>query len=173
MTAPRALARRELIETTHASRAAFDALLDRMTPARLSDGSLDGGRSAKDVIAHVTLWERFLRVAIETSLRGETPDWPEPGSTIADLDKINEREFLASRGLPLEDIRRDAADSFAATMRVIESLTEEQVSDPRAFAWIADRGFPLSVMVRANMDEHYDEHTEQITAWLAQRQAPT
>lgn len=167
MTAPRALGRRELLETTRASRAALDALLDGMTPEQLTDGSLDGGRSAKDVLAHVTLWERLMCNAIEASLRGETPAWPEPGSTIADLDKINEREFLANSGRQIADIRHESAETYARALRVVESLSEEQVSDPRAFAWIADRGFPLSVMIRANMDEHYDEHAEQISAWLA------
>lgn len=167
MTAPRALPKGELIETTRASRSAFDALLDRMTAAQLTDGSLDGGRSAKDVLAHVTLWERLMCDAIETSLRGETPEWPEPGSTITDVDAINEREFLANRDRPLADVRRESAESYQRAMRVVESLSDAQVSDPKAFAWVAGRGYPLSVMIRANMDEHYDEHTEQISAWLA------
>lgn len=167
MSGPAALPRAALIATTRASRDEFDALIAGLDDAQFTDTSFDGGRSAKDILAHVALWERLLCDAIDTSLRGETPVWPEPGATIGDVDAINEREFVAARARPPAEVRDASAASFGRAIRLIESLSEEQVSDPRAFAWVARRGVPLSVIVRANMDEHYDEHRDQIAAWLA------
>ena len=108
--------------------------------------------------------------AIATTLTGGIPAWPEPGATLADVDRINEREYLASRDVPLADVLRGAELAYGRALALVESLTESQLNDAGAFGWTAERNFALAGIVRANTDQHYDEHREQIGAWLAAKE---
>lgn len=157
--------KQELLDLTRSERSALDDIVQKLTPDELCAPVLDGDRSIKDVLAHVAKWEELMANALETGLRGETPAWPEPGATLADVDKINQRTFDENRDRPLDDIVQESRVAYERALALVESVPEEAIFTPSHFSWLGS--MPLSVVVRANMDEHYHEHVTQIEAWWA------
>jgi hypothetical protein len=162
MSAGDVLAKDALRPVIQSARRALEDRIEGMSPQQLTRDRAMDGLSLKDIVAHITAWERRLVDAIETWQRGETPAWPEPGATLADVDRINDRDFAAHRDRALDDVLAEAAVSFARTMALIDSLADIDIVEPNeAF------NIPLSLIIRANTDEHYLEHVAQIDAWLA------
>jgi hypothetical protein len=130
--------------------AALAALPNQEAPLR------DDGWSARDIAGHVAIWERRLAHDIEVSLRGETPERPEPGYTWDQMDELNVRDMRASRLLSLAEVMAEARAIFAATRALVASLREETLFTPGLFAWT--EGERLALWVRYDMWEHYEEH---------------
>lgn len=136
------------------SRARFDAALAE-TPD-LEAPLHPGGWSARDIVAHVAAWERRLAHDITATLGGETPERPAPGFTWEQMDALNERDVQTSRALPLALVMAESHAAFVETRALVDSLREEQLFVAGPFPWTeAD---PLSLWVRYDTWEHYDEH---------------
>lgn len=147
------------------ARAEFDALLAQLSDEQMLDTTLDGGRSVKDVLSHIAVWERRCVGWIEISLHGETPERPEPGVTWDKIDDLNERDFLRTRDYTLQEVRDDYRRSYQQLFDLVKSMPEEDFGETHRFSWW--EGQPISMVIAANSFEHYREHEEQIRAWLA------
>jgi hypothetical protein len=149
-----------LLRRIDETRARFDAALaaagDQEAPLR------DDGWSAKDIAGHVAVWERRLARDIETSLRGATPERPEPGATWEQMDALNIRDMEASRALSLAAVMAESREAFAAARLLVVSLSEERLFTPGLFNWT--EGERLALWVRYDMWEHYEEHTVDLLA---------
>ena len=99
-----------LLRRIDKSRELFDAALtavgDLEAPLR------DDGWSAKDIAGHVAVWERRLARDIQATLRGETPERPEPGYTWERMDELNIRDMEAMRALSLAEVMAEARAAF-------------------------------------------------------------
>ncbi len=136
------------------SAARFDAALaatpDPEAPLR------DDGWSARDIAGHVAVWERRLARDIQASLRGETPERPEPGYSWEQMDALNVSDMEATRALPLAGVMAESRMAFAETRALVDSLSEEQLFTLGLYAWT--EGERLALWVRYDMWEHYEEH---------------
>ena len=142
-------------------RAAIEAGRSRFEDAlaRYDDGSMldrvEGEWTRKDVLAHVEAWERRLLELAAALRRGEPP--PDDVET----DELNDRFFVANRDRPLADVRAGERDAYQRMLATIDTASDEELFDGRHFAWTD--GDPFADWFRANGDEHYDEHLEQLT----------
>ncbi|MBI2723971.1 MAG: ClbS/DfsB family four-helix bundle protein [Chloroflexi bacterium] len=162
MTADEGLGREALREVTLRERAALDELVASMTAQQIADARMPDGHSVKDLLGHIAAWERRVTVAMETWMRGNVPAWPEPAATMEDMDLLNDRDFTASARAPLADAFAESTRAHAALLRLIDVMPEEALLAPGGpWPW------PLSLVVRANADQHYREHANAIGAWLA------
>ncbi len=148
----------ELLESMRAERSALDEIVEKLTEDELTAPVLEAGRSIKDVLAHITAWERQLVSWLDAAARGETPERPEPGYTFEDIDRLNERDFLADRDRPFAGVRADAQRSFAGVLRAVEAMSGDSLRDEQRFGWAAWQ------VIRSNTDEHYREHRGAIEA---------
>jgi hypothetical protein len=154
-----------VLEEMQAGRAEFDALLAQLSDEQIRDAALDGGRSVKDVLAHIAVWERRCARWLEISMRGEVPGRPEPGITWDKMDDLNERDFLNTRNYTLQEAQEDYRQSYQQLFDVVKSMPEEDFGPSSRFSWW--EGEPISTVIASNSWEHYREHEEQIRAWLA------
>lgn len=154
----------ELQALNHSERAALLEAIERMGRHRLEAPVLDDGWSVKDVLAHISVWERRIVRAIEAATRGEHVDWPEPGFPMTDdgVNAVNARDFESHRKDALPDVVAESQASFDAIIACVEAMPEAEVMS--APAW---RNIPMHVMIGANAWEHYREHIDQIEAWIA------
>lgn len=148
-----------------AGRAEFDALLAQLSDEQMLDATLDGGRSVKDVLSHIAVWERRCARWLETSMQGELPERPEPGVTWEQMDDLNERDYLRAHDDSLQEARDDYRQSYQQFLELLKSMPEEDFGETHRFSWWEDK--PISTVIAANSFEHYREHEEQIRAWLA------
>ncbi|NIS79052.1 MAG: ClbS/DfsB family four-helix bundle protein [Anaerolineales bacterium] len=148
------LAAREKLETT----------LSRVQEEQMTVPGAIGEWSVKDLLAHISVWERRMTLWLETTMRGEVPEMLPPGLTWDDLDQWNEQTYLELRDKPLEDVLLEFRASYDEALATVETVVEEDLIDPHRYSW--RQGTPLWEMVAANMHWHYDEHEESISAWL-------
>lgn len=160
---PDELTKTELLERVASEREALEHVLATIEEPELTSPVLDDGWSIKDAVAHITAWEQRMLLGIEAWKRGETPGWPEPGATMADVDRLNERDLVANRDRPLDDVLSEARASYAAMVSAIEALPAEELASPTPWS----NTYPLVLLVRANTDQHYREHIDLIEAWWA------
>ncbi len=158
----------EVLENIKTERAHFESLLAPLSEEQMCQAVLEGHWSIKDILAHIVVWEQRCLGWIESSLHGGTPAIPEPGATWADLDRLNERDFLSNQNRPLQDVLADFHRSYQQFLEQIEALSEEDITVPQRFSWM--HGESLIPAIAANSYDHYNEHGEQIYAWLANEQ---
>jgi hypothetical protein len=154
----------KILDLTRSEREILEATLDQLSEAQMTQPGVENDWSVKDILAHITDWEKRMMQWIEESLQGQTPEQPAPGMTWDDLNKLNEQTYLANKDRPLNEVLVDFHDSYQQSLKVIEALTEEDLLDPNRFEW--REGRPLWYTIAANTWEHYQEHRGGIGNWL-------
>jgi hypothetical protein len=167
MSEPALLDKLALLARTRDERAALDDVYAKLTADELCAPVLEGGRSIKDVLAHITAWERRVLTAIAIGRTGETPPWPEPGFNPWDTDKLNERDFIAFRERPLEDVLAEAHATYVEYLTLIESFSPDEIAGELPYT----PGIKLESIIRGHADEHYREHLDAIEPWRAGQSA--
>jgi uncharacterized protein (TIGR03083 family) len=136
---------------------ALQSLIERVGDARMTEPSLDAGWSVKDVLAHIALWEGICARWLEAAARGETQDRPE----VKDVDGTNARGFERAKARPLSDVIRESRTRHARIVAAVEALSGEELASDARFGW------PSWQMTDSNTADHYREHIDQISRWLA------
>jgi hypothetical protein len=131
-------------------RAALATLSDRSMIDRIDDEW-----TRKDVVAHLAGWEKRFVDLLERLRRG---DWPDEAP---ETDELNARMYALDRDRGLQDVRFLEEAAWARFLAAVESMTDEELFDPRHYGWT--QGDPLVEWVTANAHEHIDEHLEQLT----------
>lgn len=151
----------ELLELTRSERAALDDVYARLTEDELCAPVLDGGWTMKDVLAHITAWERRILDGFEAARRGEPPASPADGGSQAETDRLNHQVYLANRDRALPDVLAEARSTHGEYIALIDSLSDRALA--REFA----PGTTPEMILRGNGDRHYREHLDQVEAWWA------
>lgn len=155
--------KQELAEITRASRRALDEQLTGLSDEQILRPGVVDDWSIKDVLAHISAWERMCVGWFDALERGEKPD-REALISQEWTDRMNARIYEENRDRPLADIRADSGSSHEAMLALIERVGDG-LFDANRFPWAGGRA--IAQWVRGNADEHYDEHREQIVAWRA------
>ena len=155
----------ELIKLIHEEREALEIVLARLTHGQMLLPGVAGEWSVKDVMAHISAWERRMLDWIGSHLRGQEPNIPLPW----DVERMNAEAHAQVKDKPLEEVLEEFHQSYQEALALAESLSEEQLQTRYAHTWPMG---PLWLGVAANMHFHYKEHREDIQAWLNQ-QKPT
>ncbi|HEY7130716.1 MAG TPA: ClbS/DfsB family four-helix bundle protein [Candidatus Limnocylindrales bacterium] len=137
-----------------AGRDRFEAALATLPDEAMLD-RIDEDWTRKDVVAHIEAWERRV-VRLFDGLRAGGPLEPDE-----ETDELNARLWAADRDRPLADVRSGEREAYAAMLARLDSATDEELFDGKHFAWT--EGDPFAEWFRANGDEHFDEHLEQLT----------
>jgi hypothetical protein len=153
-----------ILELIRSERDALEQILAGLSEEQMTQPEVENDWSVKDILAHITDWEKRMVQWVEQSLRDEVPQRPAPGLTWDDLDGLNEQIYLLNKDRALDQVLTDFHSSYLQSLRTVEALTEEDLIDPQRFAWRA--GQPLWIMVAGNTWEHYKEHAEAIKNWL-------
>ena len=108
-----------------------------------------GQWSVKDVMGHVTTWEKETLTHLHAIMRGmPTPQYD-------GVDPFNARESAKKQGLPLQEIRRQMAETHEELLAFLADVAEEHFATETRFRW----RLPIDTY------GHYREHASQISAW--------
>lgn len=145
----------DLIRRIESARRDWDELLDQVDDGLALRPGAEGELSAKDIIAHVTWYER----EVVKMLRIRTMDG-------ADLWAVGPDERNAAihrevRGMSLEDARAESAGVYAALMEQLELLPEEAYHDAARFTDMPPDWVPWK-LIAGNTIWHYPDHTGSI-----------
>ena len=150
-------AKQDLLDEAARQYRAFHEAIQGLNEEHMTEVWL-GIWSVRDIIAHISGWQRELAPALERLARGERPI-PE-GVNYDDVDSWNARFAAAKRETAVADVLLDLDRSHERFMQAAAQVPEERYVAGKT-AW---------KIVDLNTAHHYREHGEQIRAWRATRE---
>ncbi len=150
--------KKKFLDNVKSERAQWDALLREVGEARMTEPVMDG-RTIKDVIAHVTWYEREMIPVFR--------DHALVGSDLWNLeqDKRNAAIYELNRDRPLDEVLAEARQVYAELLPILEKVSEEDLQDASRFQDMPADWLPWE-MLASNTYEHYVDHAHDIRAWL-------
>jgi hypothetical protein len=157
----------ELLTVLQERHRQWQALLEQIGPERMDQSGVNGDWSMKDIVAHLTGWNRWLLARLQAAQRGEaepTPPWP---AHLHD-DEINAWIYEAYRGRSVREVLDETQHVHQQLLAAVEALPDDvriEVVEP-AFhlVWIDEQHF----LVGEFFDHFRDDHEPDVRAWLDQ-----
>lgn len=130
--------------------------LAAIPPAALESAPLWGaGRTGKDVLMHLYEWHVMNLGWYKTGLKG-VPDMPAKGFTWKENPALNEAIYQKHRRVPLARARALLRASHTRVLKLLRSLSEEQLLKPGYYPWCGRQSkLPLTSYFHANTTSHY------------------
>jgi hypothetical protein len=174
--------RAEIMARYRQAAAAWDHSFAQLTGEQTLRPLSPGGWTPKDVLAHIAADHRWLACQLEALARGERPtafdcygdDTPTgPQFDFATTDGRNAWQHERLRDLPLETVRRMAAESRARLDSALASLPDETFPRPYTIAdnghtgWVrpaaeGEQGWTMAVWVTNATWRHFEEHLRDL-----------
>jgi uncharacterized damage-inducible protein DinB len=127
---------------------------------RMGSTGVAGEWAVKDVIAHLTRFDRSFVHAFEAHMRGA----PLPAD-IGNLEATNDDYFAAHRHEPLAAVLADSERTFERLLELVEAHSEPFLTEPQQFDGMAEPVYIAQSILGASAN-HYRRHMPAIRAWL-------
>ena len=105
----------------------FESILAQINPAKMLEPLEGDAQSGKDIVAHVTIWQRRLVNWFALAAQGGIPHSPEAGLTWQDMDQLNEQTEQRNKDRSLEDIIGDFRQSFQEFSTLVQDLRKQEL----------------------------------------------
>jgi hypothetical protein len=145
----------------------WDAFLDQIGRARMDQPGVNGDWSMKDIVAHLTGWNRNLVARFQAASHREpepSPPWP---AQFQSEDEINAWIYESNRGRSAREILDESQQVFQELFAVIEGLPDDvriEFIEPKFYiVWVGNEYFPAGEF----FDHFHDDHEPDVRAWLA------
>ena len=160
----------EFLKILQTERAQWNALLAEVDESRMTSPDAAGNWSVKDIVAHITAYEKGLVAWLGAASRGEVlelPDLDQPN-----VDRRNAEIFSKNQARSLNDIRQEAQQVFAQLLSLVEALPEADLLEPERSDWFVKPRWqtsrPLWMCIADDSYKHYHQHRADIRARLDQ-----
>jgi hypothetical protein len=160
----------ELVQWFQGEVQQWNALLDHIGMARMEQSGVNGDWSMKDMIAHLTGWNRKLVAGILALQQGEPeppPPWPDHLDTD---DAVNVWLYESNRERPLRDVHDESQQVFQQLLTIVKALPEDVAIETvqqggRAYylMYLNDQ----RIQPGEFFDHFHDDHEPDVRAWLA------
>jgi hypothetical protein len=162
------MSKREFIEILCSERERWETCLGDVGEAQMIQPGVAGDWSVKDIVAHVTAYERGLVEWLEAALRGELLELPDLDHP--DVDRRNAAIFLQNQGRPLVEVLRESKQVFERLLELVRGLSEAELTEPERTDWFVrsrwNESRPLWKCIADDSYKHYHQHIPDIRAWL-------
>jgi hypothetical protein len=148
----------ELLAATRKERARWDALVGSVDQAQMTRRGVAGEWSVKDIIAHITWYERELVITLQARALAGSELWQLP------MDERNAVIFQENRDRPLDEVLAEAPRVFQQLLGLLEGLSEEDLVDPSRFPGMPSDWRPWQV-IAGIAHQHYRDHIQDVEAW--------
>jgi hypothetical protein len=160
----------DFVQWFHAEYQQWKTLLDQIGSARMEQRGANGDWSMKDLVAHLTGWNRRLVSNIQAVQRGEPeppPPWP---AHLQTEDAINAWMYESNYTRSVRDVFDESQQVFQHLLAVVEGLPEDVPIDTvheggRAYYLV--RLDNQRVQPGEFFDHFHDDHEPNVRAWLA------
>lgn len=142
----------------------WQELLRDMSADEIIASPLDGGMSVKDILAHLTAWQKRSVARVEAALNHGEPAYLQlpPGLDMEsedDLDRVNAWIDDMYRDLPWSDIHQEWQDRFLRFLELAEAVPEQDLFEVGKYEWLKE--YPLSAVLLGSF-EHHEEHLQPL-----------
>jgi hypothetical protein len=111
--------------------------------------------TVKDIYAHLLWHEREMLNWLQAGRFGGSPLWNQP------LDERNRAIWEESRELPEDDVRKASRDVHEALIKMLETLSDDQLNDPGQWPGMPQEWIPWQILAD-NTYLHYQDHTADL-----------
>jgi hypothetical protein len=154
----------KLVGILQAERARWNALLAQIGTARMEEPGVEGEWSAKELIAHLTWYERAVVEGARQVLGGGAYVRPSEGLNAPTMDERNARIAEETRARPVGDVLAEAEQVFGQLTALLAAAPQDLLNDPRRLG-LPDDVVPW-MLVANNSYGHFQQHEQAIRAWL-------
>jgi len=151
----------EFLDAVRSERRQWDELVSGIDNERMAESGTIGDWSVKNIICHISWFEREMAELLETRTLVGSDLWNLP------TDERNDAIFQQYRTQPLEEALSVSRESFDRLVSAIETLAEDELSDPRRYQNMPSDWVPWQIVAQ-NSYEHYEHHATDIRAWMNQ-----
>lgn len=157
----------ELLTALRKSHEDFLQAIEGLTEEEMNEPGVNGDWSVKDILSHLTRWEAELVKLLWQTSQGITPSGLAISATSEEVDELNARWVQEDRERSLSQVLEDLHGVRKQTIRRVEALSEEDLTDAKRYAWLGE--VPLWKWIAIESYEHEAEHLSQIQAWREKR----
>jgi hypothetical protein len=156
-----------LLDKIRTREAEFESVLALLSEAEMITTGVNGEWSIKDVLAHMTAWQKRTIIRLQAAAEGREPTMT-PISNEEEMNALNEQFYQENKARLLSDVLADWRATHLRMLEAVQVLSDEDLNDPHKFAW--NDGNALWQYVAGDTYEHIDEHSGSVEQWLARNQ---
>lgn len=156
-----------LADMLRTERARWNALLAQVGAERMEIHGVEGGWSVKELVAHLTWYERAIVEAGQQVLSGGTFTRRRPEGV--GLDEMNATIIAESGARSVGEVLAEADEVFSQLVALVASCPANILNDPSVLG-LPDDMIPW-MGVANNSYAHYREHEAGVRAWLTKHPA--
>jgi len=127
-----------------------------MSEADMLTPDVEGDWSVKDILCHLSAWEKYLLDRLGYILTKQHPLYPAMSSW-DDVHRFNAQVYADNKDRPLTSVIIEFRNLYRGVMAVLESLDDQVLNQPYTYDF-PDDALTLLQLIRANTYEHYREH---------------
>ena len=154
-----------LVDIIQTERTQWNALLAQVGPDRMEISGVEGTWSVKEIVAHLTWYERAVVDGARQVMSGGA--FTRPGADAGGMDERNARIAAESRARPAADVLAEADEVFRQLLQVIGACPDNLLNDAKLLGLPDD--IPPWMRVANNSYAHYRQHAQSIQTWLARQ----
>ncbi len=152
-----------LIRNIEESRVEMEELLTQLSEPQLTTTGVAGGWSVKDLLSHISYWERDTVEVLQAAARGETPYLTGEEQT----DARNAEAVARNRDRSVAEVMAEYYHTLDRLIEAVRAFPDADLFAPDRFPW--RNGRPLWRLVAGESYNHEREHREQIRVLLEKR----
>ena len=149
----------DLIRRIETARRDWDELIGRVDDDLVLMPGAEGELSVKDLVAHVTWYEREVVRMLSTRTMDVSGLWA------LGPDERNAAIFEQVRGMSMEDVRAESVRVYAALVEQLEQLPEQGYHDASQFTDMPPDWVPWE-LIAGNTIWHYPDHAGAVRQLL-------
>lgn len=150
----------DVLNTLLYARRDWDRLLDQVDEVRAAQPGTCGKWSVKDIIAHVTWYEREMEELFRTRKLEGSSLWE------LDVHERNEAIFRENQFRTLDEVKQESLKVFAHLLTALEELDPEDLLDPTRIEGMPEDWEPIEILA-SNTWGHYSQHSQHIRTLLS------
>jgi uncharacterized damage-inducible protein DinB len=150
----------QLIDNIQTERAAWETLIEQIDQERLTSPGVAGSWSVKDIIAHITWFEREMVSLVKAHALVGSELWNLP------TDERNAAIYEEIRGASLDRVLEDSAQVHQQILELLPTLSDKDLTNPESFPDMPPDWQPWLIIAQ-NTYEHYQQHIPDLEKWIA------
>jgi hypothetical protein len=148
--------RSELLAELDQEWANIERICAGLSETEMVASGTEGEWSVKDVLCHLSAWEKYLLDRLGMVMTGQPPLYPAMSSW-DDVHRFNAQVYADNMDRPLTSVIIEFRNLYQGVMTIIEALSDTQLTQSYSYDF-PDDDLTLLKLIRANTCEHYHEH---------------
>jgi hypothetical protein len=134
----------------------IERLCASLSQADMVRSGVEGEWSVKDILCHISAWEKYLLDRLGMVMTGQAPRYPVMSSW-DDVHQFNAQVYEENKEHSLNSAILEFRNLFRGVMTILEALRDDQLNQPYSYDFPDDQ-LTLLRLIRANTCDHLREH---------------